>query len=173
MEFKLDYVLTICTLLCFLVSFTHILNGHVTKPVHLALIIAQKFLRLHCKWLYIHLCSLCQKEIYWGNCWLFNILLSNTVTSQWARWRLNHRRPDCLLSRLFRRGSKKTSKLRVIVLCEVDSPHKGPVTRKMFPFDDVIIQSHLKNKVQLYAMFQSALWHGCVIQLALWNKVKL
>ena len=36
-----------------------------------------------------------------------------TVTSQWARWRL-----DCLLNRLFRRISKKTAKLGVIGLCE-------------------------------------------------------
>ena len=39
--------------------------------------------------------------------------------------------------------SKKTSKLRVTGLCEgnspVNSPHKGPVTRKIFPFDDVIM----------------------------------
>ena len=39
---------------------------------------------------------------------------------------------------------KKTSKLRVTGLCAgnspgpVNSPHKGPVTRKRFPFDDVI-----------------------------------
>ena len=57
----------------------------------------------------------------------------------------NHLRLDCLLNRLFRRRSKKTSKLRVTGLCEgihrwpVDSPHKGPVTQKMFPFDDVIM----------------------------------
>ena len=48
----------------------------------------------------------------------------------------NHRRLDCLLSRLSRRISKKTSKLRVTVRGirrgSVDSPHKGPVTRKMF-----------------------------------------
>ena len=57
----------------------------------------------------------------------------------------NHQPHDCLLNRLFRRRSKKTSKLRVTVLCAgnspgpVNSPHKGPVTRKMFPFDDVIM----------------------------------
>ena len=40
---------------------------------------------------------------------------------------------------------KKKKKLRVTGLCEgnspgpVNSPHKRPVTRKMFPFDDVII----------------------------------
>ena len=29
--------------------------------------------------------------------------------------------------------------VRWIHQCPVDSPHKGPVTRKMFPFDDVIM----------------------------------
>ena len=49
------------------------------------------------------------------------------------------------LKRLFRRRSKKISKLRVTGLCAgnspgpVNSPHKGPVMRKIFPFDDVIM----------------------------------
>ena len=57
----------------------------------------------------------------------------------------NHQPHGCLLNRLFRRRWKKTSKLRVTGLCvgnspgPVNSPHKGPVTRKMFPFDDVIM----------------------------------
>ena len=57
----------------------------------------------------------------------------------------NHQHYDCLFNRLFRRRSKRTSKLRVTGLCvgnspgPVNSPHKGPVTRKMFPFDDVIM----------------------------------
>ena len=56
----------------------------------------------------------------------------------------NHQPHDCLLNRLFRRRLiKKTSKLRVSGLCvgnsPVNSPHKWPVTRKMFPFDDVIM----------------------------------
>ena len=43
--------------------------------------------------------------------------------------------------------STKTSKLRVTGLCAgnspgpVNSPHKGPVTWKMFPFDDVIMSA--------------------------------
>ena len=59
----------------------------------------------------------------------------------------NHQPPGCLLNCLFRRRSKKTSKLRVTGLCvgdspgPVNSPHKGPVTRKMFPVDDVIMLS--------------------------------
>ena len=57
----------------------------------------------------------------------------------------NHQPHVCLLNRLFRRRSRKTSKLRVTGLCAgnspgpVSSPHKGPITRKMFPFDDVIV----------------------------------
>ena len=61
----------------------------------------------------------------------------------------NHQPHGCLLNRLFRHRSKKTSKLRVTGLCvgnspgPVNSPHKGPVTRKMFPFDDVIMHVNL------------------------------
>ena len=58
----------------------------------------------------------------------------------------NHRRPDdCLPNRLFRRRSKKYQSsaslafMRGIYRWPVDSPHKGPVTRKMFPFNDVIM----------------------------------
>ena len=56
----------------------------------------------------------------------------------------NHQPHACLLNRLFRRRSKKTSKLCVTGLCEGNSPvtgefHKGPVARKMLPFDDVIM----------------------------------
>ena len=53
------------------------------------------------------------------------------VSTQW--------RQECLHNRSFRRKSKKTSKLRATGLCE--APHKGPVTRKIFPSCDVIIIS--------------------------------
>ena len=64
----------------------------------------------------------------------------------------NHQPQDCLLNRLFRRRSKNTSKLRVTGLCVGNSPvttqHKGPVTRKMFPFDDVIMSIILSNALE-------------------------
>ena len=50
----------------------------------------------------------------------------------------NHQPHGCLLNRLFGRRSKKTSKFRATGLCvgnspgPVNSPHKGPVTRKCF-----------------------------------------
>ena len=64
----------------------------------------------------------------------------------------NHQPHGCLLNRVFRRRSKKTSKLCVTGLCAgnspgpVTSPHKWPVTRKMFPFDDVIMFSAFANE---------------------------
>ena len=53
----------------------------------------------------------------------------------------NHQAHDCLLNSLFRRRSKKTSLAfeRGIHRWPLNSPHKRPVTRKMFPFDDVIM----------------------------------
>ena len=59
----------------------------------------------------------------------------------------NHQPHDCLLNRLFKRRSKKTSKLRTTSLCAGNSPITGEfpaqraVTRKMFPFDDVIMRT--------------------------------
>ena len=80
---------------------------------------------------------------------------STFTPAQWSvglHWRhndqdsvSNHQPHGCLLNGLFRRRSKKTSKLRATGLCvgnsprPVNSPHKWPVTRKMFPFDDVIM----------------------------------
>ena len=57
----------------------------------------------------------------------------------------NNQPHDCLLNRLFRHKSKKTSKLRVTGLFAGNSPVTGEfpaqraVTRKMFVFNDVIM----------------------------------
>ena len=89
---------------------------------------------------------------------------------RWCRWAFcalqcrhngrdgvsNHQPHDCLLSRLLRRRSKKTPKLQITGLwvgnSSVNSPHKGPVTRKMFPFDDVIMKCHKRSGI-LSAIF--------------------
>ena len=88
--------------------------------------------------------------------WGFQSIPRKSFQSTPLRWRhndhagvSNHQPHGCLLNRLFRRKSKKTSKLRVTGLCAgnspgpVNSPHKGPVTRRMFPFDDVIMPYYL------------------------------
>ena len=76
----------------------------------------------------------------------FRLMFSRVGTrgKKWLRWRhndhdgvSNHQPHGCLLNCLFRRRSKKPSKLRVTGLYAgsspgpVNSPHKGPVTRKM------------------------------------------
>ena len=65
------------------------------------------------------------------------------IALQWRHNALDgvsdHQPHDCLLNFLFRHRSKKASKLRATGLCAGNSPHKRPVTRKMFPFDDVIM----------------------------------
>ena len=61
-----------------------------------------------------------------------------------------HWRLDCLHNCLFSCRSKKTSKLRITGLCEGNPPVtggftlKGPVTRKILPFDDVFIVLQLQ-----------------------------
>ena len=52
----------------------------------------------------------------------------------------NHQPHDCLLNRLFRRRSKKTSKLRVPGLCDGNSP--GPPTQRASYVENVSIWWH-------------------------------
>ena len=61
----------------------------------------------------------------------------------------NHRCLDSLLHHLFKRRSKKTSKLRVTAFCNGNPPVTGefPAQRAsnagLFPFDDVIMESEI------------------------------
>ena len=92
----------------------------------------------------IHVCSI----------WIENSasILPSSVAVSWLQWRhnerygvSNHQSLECLFNRLFRRRSKKHQSsaslafVRGIHRLPVNSPHKWPVTRKMFPFDDVIM----------------------------------
>ena len=60
---------------------------------------------------------------------------SGSVSLQWRHDRRdsvsNHQPHDCLLNRLFRRRSKKTSKLRVTGLCTGNSPVTGEFSAQM------------------------------------------
>ena len=83
-----------------------------------------------------------------------NCSLRNGCRAIWLiplHWRYNdhdgvsNHQPHGCYSTVYSDADKKKSKLRVTGLCvgnspgPVNSPHKGPVTRKMFPFDDVIM----------------------------------
>ena len=75
------------------------------------------------------------------------------ISLQWRHGRdgvSNHQPHHCLLNRLFRRRSKKTSKAPRHWPVTGEFPAQRPVTRKMFPFDDVTGQSTttiIKTKV--------------------------
>ena len=67
-----------------------------------------------------------------------------TMTSWWARWRLTSR--TIVYSTIFsgtdqrkHQSSASLAFVRGIRRWPVNSPHKGPVTRKMFLFDNVIM----------------------------------
>ena len=68
----------------------------------------------------------------------------------------NHRPLDCLLNRLFRRRSKKLQSSTSLTFVwgihrwPVNSAHNGQVTRKMFPFDDVIMVLLKRRWVRQY-----------------------
>ena len=60
----------------------------------------------------------------------------------------NHQPHDCLINRLFKAQTKENQSsasldfVRGIHRWPVNSPHKGAVTRKMLPFDNVIMLYH-------------------------------
>ena len=93
----------------------------------------------HFSWTNVNIAVTWQLLTWWS--WEF--------TLQWRHnehdFASNHQPHECLLYSLFRSRSKKTSNsaslafVRGIHRGPVNSPHKGPSTRKMFPFDDVIM----------------------------------
>ena len=87
---------------------------------------------------------------------------NRTLTLRWRHNELDgvsdHQSHDCLLNRLFGRRSKKKNQssaslafVRGIHRGPVNSPHKWPVTRKMFPLDDVIMIWNLPTSLCYHA----------------------
>ena len=70
----------------------------------------------------------------------------------------NHQPYDCLFNGLFRHRSRKHQRSASLAFVRgfhqwpVNSPYKGPVTQKMFPFDDVI-------------MFHPYIWEQVVLSI--------
>ena len=105
--------------------------------------------------------------------WYFLFILNPLL------WRHNdrdgvstHQPHDCLFNRLFRRRSKKTSKLRATGPCAGNLPVTGefPAQRaskaEMFPFDDVIVQHHGANLVM------SSITHPIAV-LTVWTSAEV
>ena len=102
---------------------------------------------------------------------MFNISLKWCHNEHNGVW--HHQPHDCLLNRLFRRRSKKISKLRVTGLCHrwpVNSPQKGPVTRKIIPFDDVIMVIMQGTNIYIYIYIYSLYSLNDAVQFHNMNK---
>ena len=114
------------------------------------------------------------------NCIWFSLPISVTLIEKslvfTLRWRhierdgvSNHQPLDCFFDCLFRRKSKKISRLRVTGLCEGNppvtsvSPHKGSVTWKRFPFDDVVM-------TPIFCRVQGAPWYATARRWFTWQQ---
>ena len=88
------------------------------------------------------------------------------------RWRHNerddvstHQPYDCLLNRLFRHDQRKHQSFASLVFVKgihrwpVNSPHIGIVTRKMFPFHDIIMQCMHVAWAILYSYYHIAFYY--------------
>ena len=100
----------------------------------------------------------------------------------------NHQPYDCLLNRLFRRRSKKTSKLRVTGLCEGNSPVLGEFSAQMASDTEnvsiwwrhhiasigvsiaEIMQSHVINGIFSTDRMPSLYWNGSLVTNQHWYK---
>ena len=126
---------------------------------------------------YMHICCtiLWSKQIGFQIHMYENDIFLSHFTLQW-RYNdpdgvSNHRRLECILNRLFRRRSKKTSKLPVTRFCGENSPvtgeflAQGPVMRKIFPLDNVIMSSPICSTLLVFFLQFSE----CFANMRFWS----
>ena len=87
-----------------------------------------------------------QWHIYWhymcscaGQLWIFGFMPKAGKWIHSLQWRHNERGGVSGADQRKHQSSGSLAFVRGIHRCPVNSPHKGPVTRKMFPFDAVIM----------------------------------
>ena len=111
-----------------------------------------------------------QKQSSWQDAWFISkcVVESHTITSITVTYHKrdgvsNHRRLDCLLSRLSRcisKDQRKHQSSASLAFVRVCRGHEGSITRKMYPFDDVttkpIKYSSCENTVQVNSPPHSA-----------------
>ena len=126
--------------------------------IHMYVIMQLIFFIFDCTWLENKLYTTTTLIRHW------RIVVFITLTSKWPRWRLKSPASRLFTQSFIWRRSWKTSKLCVTGFCAgnssgpVNSPHKRPVTRKMFPFDDVIMFACKHVSVHVY--FEPFSWYS-------------
>ena len=108
----------------------------------------------------------------------YNIVRKNHYYIQPLRWRhndhagvSNHQPHGCLLNRLFRRKSKKTSKLRVTGLCAGNSPGTGEFPAQMASYAEnvsiwwrhhgliIMLADTYNNNVRMATLSSCQIWY--------------
>ena len=79
----------------------------------------------------------------------------------------NHQPHDCLLNRLFRRRSKKTSKLRVAGLCAGNSPGTGEFSAQMASYAENV-SIWWRHHDKLDHVYVQTLWNLCPQKSTFW-----
>ena len=94
---------------------------------------------------------------------LWDIYRHYTMTSWWARWRLKSPAWRLFTQQFIRAQIKENIKFRALAFVwgihrgPVNSQHKWPVTRKMFPFDDVVMAEYTKSAKIVSMCFSGAI----------------
>ena len=106
--------------------------------------------------------------------WLWKPIISSRWRHNGSDGISNHQPHDCLLNRLFRHRSKKTSKLRVTDLCVGNSPGTGEFPAQMASYAEnisIIWRLHVSFSINvllwapLVAYFLTALMAICTFAL--------
>ena len=98
---------------------------------------------------------MCVSILHLPHCMKCRVIgLPITITSQWARWRLKSPASRLITQPLDQRKHQSSASLAFVRGIH----HKGPVTPKMFPFDDVVMPP--LNETGLYKTFHynSCIW---------------
>ena len=104
-------------------------------------------------------------------CDVIYIYIMNTIASQITSLTIVYLTVNSGTDQRKHQSSASLAFVRGIHRRPVNSPHKGPVTRKMFPFDDVIMDFHLQvfrqhyqtNRCDLYTLFTASKTPGMQI----------
>ena len=112
----------------------------------------------------------------------FGIIRAEQISWITLQWRhngrdslSNHQTHDCLFNRLFRRWSKKASKLRVAGICEGNSPVTGefPAQRASNAENDSILRELIIMCIWLlqtrFKEYQKLVWSCWVNKYVRWN----
>ena len=94
--------------------------------------------------------AVCPLENSWPWCYHDNDVIMSAMASQITSLTIIHSTVYSCADQRKHQSSASLAFVRGIHQGPVNSPHKWPVTRKMFPFDDIIMT------------FQSNHWHGNV-----------